>query len=79
VTPEWESAVKRGDATGVAAQIAAGADVDALDRYGQSALMLAAHRGHLEVVRLLVRAGVDLDRTAKFRLSALMLAVIGGH
>jgi len=79
VNPEWESAILRGDAASVAAQISAGADVDALDRHGQSALMLAAHRGELGVVRILLRAGADLDRTAKFGLSALMLAVVGGH
>jgi len=76
---EWEQAAKRGDAPSLAAMVAAGADVDALDRFGQSALMLAAQRGHLEAVRVLVRAGADLDRTAKFGLSALMLAVVNHH
>ena len=79
MNPEWESAVTRGDAASVAAQIASGINVDSLDRYGQSALMLAAHRGHLEVVRLLLHAGAHLDRTAKFGLSALMLAALAGH
>ena len=56
-----------------------GHDVDALDRFGQSALMIAARCGHLEVVRVLVDAGADLDRTAKFGLSATMLAVVNGR
>jgi len=56
-----------------------GENVDALDRHGQTALMLAAHAGHTELVRLLIDSGADLDRTAKYHLSALMLAVIGGH
>lgn len=76
---EWERASKEGDAFKLAVLISAGADVNALDRFGQSALMLAAQRGHLEAVRVLMRAGADLDRTAKFGLSALMLAVVNHH
>jgi ankyrin repeat protein len=79
MTSEWERAVKGGDLASLASQIAAGADVDAIDRFGQSALMIASQRGHLEVVRLLIEAGADLDRTAKFGLSATMLAVVNGH
>jgi ankyrin repeat protein len=52
--PEWDSALKEGDAFKLAALIAAGADVNALDRFGQSALKLAAQRGHLEAVRVLI-------------------------
>jgi ankyrin repeat protein len=79
VTNDWEDAVRSGDVASLALQIEAGADVDALDRFGQSALMLASRRGDLETVRLLIDAGADLDRTAKFHLSATMLAVINGH
>lgn len=77
--PEWERAAKQGDADSLAAQIDAGADVDALDRFGQSALMLAAQRGSLQAVRILIAAGANLDRTAKFGLSAMMLAVVNDH
>jgi ankyrin repeat protein len=75
----WEQAAKRGDSVSLADQIAAGADVDALDRFGQSALMLAAQRGHLEVVRVLIRSGADLDKTAKYGMSAAMLAAVNRH
>ncbi len=76
---DWEQAAKAGDAASLAAQLADGADVDARDRFGQSALMLAAQRGHLDAVELLVRAGAALDLTAKFGLSATMLAVVNQH
>lgn len=76
---DWERAAKAGDAASLAAQLADGADVDARDRFGQSALMLAAQRGHLDAVELLVRAGAALDLTAKFGLSATMLAVVNQH
>jgi hypothetical protein len=57
----------------------AGADINALDEHGQTALMNAAHKGHLEVVHLLVECGAELNHTAKHHLTALMLAVIGRH
>jgi len=79
VTREWERAAERGDAPALLSQIAAGADLDALDQFGQSALMLAARGGHLEAVEVLIVAGANLDATAKFGLSATMLAVINNH
>jgi hypothetical protein len=78
VTREWESAVRRG-ALGVIERLAAaGADIDARDSHGQTALMIAAHEGQGDLVRWLVARGAGLDRTAKFGLSALMLAVVRG-
>lgn len=55
------------------------ADVDALDRFGQTALMRAAVRGDAAEVRQLISRGADLNHTAKYRLSALMLAAINGR
>lgn len=77
--PAWEHAVKQGDMAALRALIGSGQDVNALDRYGQTALMLAAMRGHVEVVELLIAHGADLNRTAKFTLSALMLAILNKH
>ena len=76
---EWRDAARNGDATRIARLVEQGADVNALDRYGQTALMLAALYGHLDVVRHLVTVGANLDCTAKHHLSALMLATINGH
>src|SRR5688572_913441 len=74
--PGLERAARIGDFDGVESELAAGADVNSLDRYGQTALMLAAPRGHLAVVQCLVRHGANLDVRAKFGLSALMLAIV---
>jgi ankyrin repeat protein len=79
MTREWERAARRGDASALRVELAGGADVDALDGFGQSALMLAALGGHLEAVEALIGAGANLDITAKFGLSATMLAVVNGH
>jgi ankyrin repeat protein len=75
----WEDAVRRGDVQIVLDLVGRGADVDARDRYGQTALMLAAHTGQREVVEALIAHRANLNITAKFGLSALMLALVAGH
>ena len=75
----WERAAIRGDVERVRQLLQSGVDVDARDRYGQTALMLAAHHGHREMVETLIESAADLNVTAKYNLSALMLAVIAGH
>ena len=79
MTQEWQSAVERGAIAELERLVAAGADVDARDAHGQTALMLAAMAGDGRVVEWLATRGADLDHTAKFGLSALMLAVVRGH
>ena len=79
VTNEWEDAVRRGSIDQLQRLVASGADIDARDGHGQTALMLAAREGHAKVVEWLVDHGAALDHTAKYGLSALMLAVIGGR
>jgi uncharacterized protein len=73
---EWETAIRRGDLGEVRSLIDNGADIDALDRYHQTGVMVASMRGHTEIVRMLVGRGAKLDVTAKYGLSAMMLAVI---
>ena len=79
MSPEWKAAVKAGDADALRTMLDAGADIDAHDDHGQTALMNAARDGHTKVVRLLVERGADLNHTAKYTLSAIMLAVINGR
>ena len=79
VDPSWEKAIKQGDFEAVCAQLDRGTNVDALDRHGQTGLMLAAVAGHYGVAETLVEHGADLNVTAKYGLSALMLTVVNGH
>jgi ankyrin repeat protein len=79
MTAEWERAVHDGSLDELQRLLSSGADINARDRHGQTALMLAAIEGHGDVVAWLVERGAALDHTAKYGLSALMLAVIGGH
>lgn len=74
-----KAAVKAGDVPALQALLDAGADVDAKDEHGQTALMNASRDGHTAMVRLLIDRGAGLNHTAKFNLSALMLAVINGR
>ena len=76
---EWRVAVETADLAAIDAQLASGADINARDEHGQTALMNAARDGQTAVVRLLVERGADLDHHAKFGLTAVMLAVIRGH
>ena len=75
----WQRAASAGDVDALSRWLGAGADVDARDGHGQTALMMAAQGGHAGAVDLLIASGADLDVTAKYNLSALMLAVIAGH
>jgi hypothetical protein len=79
VTHEWEDAVQRGAVDELERLLASGADIDARNAHGQTALMLAAGDGCGQVVDWLVEQGAALNHTAKYGLSALMLAVIRGH
>lgn len=76
---ECEQAVHRGDVDRLKRLIREGADINRRDRYGQTALMIAAKNGRSCLVRFLVNLGAELNHTAKYTLTALMLAVLNGH
>jgi ankyrin repeat protein len=79
MTRAWEEAARVGAAETLRRLAEEGADLDARDPHGQTALMLAAVRGHLAAARWLVSSGAALDVTAKYGLSAVMLATLSGH
>lgn len=74
------SAAREGDMARIDALLAAGAAVDAPNRYGATALFFAADRGHLDVVRRLAEAGAALDLEDRFyQMTALSRAAGSGH
>ena len=79
MTREWEQAARRGSIEALERLLQNGADLNARDGHGQTALMIAAAEGHTAAVAWLAERGALLDRTAKYGLSALMLAVVRGH
>ena len=76
---DWRLAVEAADLAAMDALLTAGADINARDQHGQTALMNAASDGQIEVVRLLADRGADLNHRAKYGLTAVMLAVVRGH
>ena len=56
----------------------AGADLKSTNRYGGTALIPAAHHGHVETVRILLRTAIDKDHVNKLGWTALLEAVILG-
>lgn len=67
------------DATLLGFFIAVGANVDAKDRDGDTALHEAAKRGHLNMVKKLVESKADISVLNKDNKTALQLATEKGH
>ena len=72
-------AVKEGHLEVVRLLLEAGADKDAANTDGSTALFFAAQNGHLEVVRLLLEAGADKDAADTDGWTALHIAAQEGH
>jgi len=77
-TTELMIAASRGDYT-EAARLLPGADLNARDAFGNTALIYAAGAGSVEVLRLLLRAGADTDLRNSAGASALDRARSMGH
>ena len=70
-------AVKNGDPTAtIEALLRSGADVNAVEADGTSALAWASHRDNLEVAGLLIRAGANVDAATDYGVTALALACV---
>ena len=74
---ELMRAAQRGDLGEVQALIDAGADVNAADHVGMTALLYAADWGHDGIMRALMAAGADIHAADRYGVTALMLAVNG--
>ncbi|UCF81439.1 MAG: ankyrin repeat domain-containing protein, partial [Acidobacteriota bacterium] len=72
-------AAEAGDTAKVEQLIEQGADVNAEDKYGITALMFAAKNGQTEIVKALVDAGADVEAKDKYGVTALMAAASGSH
>jgi ankyrin repeat protein len=58
--------------------LANGADLKSTNRYGGTALIPAAERGHVETVKTLIEAGIDVDHVNRLGWTALLEAIILG-
>ena len=76
--PDLIAAVRAGDAAGVRTLLAAGADANAPQGDGATALHWAAHRSDLEAATLLVEAGAEVDAANALGATPLWLAATNG-
>lgn len=72
-------AASRGDTPAVESLIAAGADVNAQDAFGQTALIYATSAGHVAVVEALLTAGARVEAKNQAGLTCLDLARRRGY
>ena len=72
-------AAREGKIERVEKLLAKGADVNAGDIAGQTALMYAAGEGHSEIAEFLIEQGANVDVKNKAGRTALMIAETLGH
>ena len=79
VNSDLLTAARQGDTNQVKALLDKGADVNAKDKYGDTALMGAAEAGNTDVVRVLLDKGADVNAKSKDGVTALMYAKEKNH
>jgi ankyrin repeat protein len=68
-----------GDIAALEAALAAGADIEAAEEYGDTALNRAAANGHGAIVARLIAAGANLENLGGADMTPLMNAATAGH
>ena len=68
-------AAESGNIKAAKQHLAAGTDVDAMDKWDRIPLFYAAYKGHKEVAELLIAKGADLNAKTKNGNTALDLAI----
>ena len=79
VNEDLIEAAKRGDLQEVSHLLDKGADVNAKNNEGASALFLAALKGHIEIVHALLDKGADVNAKSNKGGTALMVASLNGY
>jgi len=79
VSLELAASAAVGDLAGVEVALDGGAQIDFADKYGQTALFLAAREGHTGVVEALRARGANVDRPANGGSTPFDAAMARGH
>jgi ankyrin repeat protein len=69
---DFLGAAERGDLSSVTSSLAKGADINARNNNGQTALMLACSGGHKDVVQFLIAKGADVNLTTTAQIITAM-------
>jgi ankyrin repeat protein len=67
------------DAAQIQALLSRGADIDARDEAGRTALLIATHGNRIEVARVLIEAGADVNAKDRINDSPYLCAGARGH
>lgn len=78
-TQDLLAAAASGDADGVRAAVAAGADIEARGQGGMTPLVAATKANHVEAARVLIEAGADVNAKDDIQDSAYLYAGARGH
>ena len=78
-TTKLLTAVKANNLIKVKEALAEGADVNAKDKHGRKALIIAAWKGGTDIVKALLDKGADIDAKTNKGYTALMQATWNGH
>ena len=73
------TAARQGDIAAITAQFATGADLEARDAEGATALLVATHANNIEAARLLIEAGADVNAKDAIADSPYLYAGARGH
>ena len=76
---EFSEFCREGNIQAVREAIISGVNVNAADDFGRTPLILAAHKGHAEIVSALLHAGADPNTKNIDGETALMFAAMCGH
>ena len=79
VFPTPHSLAFWGDAEKLERVLANGADADEADEMGETPLLRAVRRGHIDCVRVLLEHGVNVDGTNSLGLSSLHWVAMNGR
>jgi len=76
---KFMEAVQHGDRDIVKLLLKKGADVNAADKFGKTALMMASEKGYKEIMEMLLAKGADVNAKGKPGKTALMIATENGY
>jgi len=79
ILSQWMEAASKGDTQKVQALLGKGADVNAKDDMGETALIIAAYYGHTDTVKVLLEEGADVNAKNNKGITALRAAKLAGH